>query len=337
MNVNKSLEKKNNIKEPIYHVATDVYKEARIIRNKYTKLASLEINTQSKWSLFAGNSPETINLDTPIATGKDHGIYPLYVSTSERSYFKLTTDHGEAILSETQLPMAGGYNFRDLGGMQSSNGKHIKWGKIFRTDDLYNLTPEDLQYLSSIPINYVIDFRYKDECSSAPDRFPNGLKKCYSLSIKPGNLLSLRKQEGVTKEDIIEKMMDLYRIMVSTPDCIAIFKEFFKIMERGENPLIFHCSAGKDRTGVAASLLLFSLDIPYKTIMEDYMSSNEYLDDKYLPLFEENPINKYLYTVRPEFLESAISEINKKYGCVQSYLQDVLDVKIDKMKEIYLF
>lgn len=333
MNENDSLIQE----ESLHYAKVDVYNEAKIIRNKYTKLASLEINTQGEWSLFAGNSPETINLEKPIASGKDQGIYPLYVSANERSYFKLITDHGEAILAETHLPMAGGYNFRDLGGMRSSNGKHIKWGKLFRTDDLYNLTPEDLQYLSSIPINYIVDFRYRDEYDIAPDKFPQSLKKSYLLSIRPGNLLDLRKQDVVTKEDIIEKMKELYRIMVSSRECITIFQEFFRIIERRENPLIFHCSAGKDRTGAAAALLLFSLGIPYQAIMDDYMASNEYLGDKYLPLFEENPINKYLYTVRPEFLESAISEINSKYDSVEVYLKDILKVNTDKMKELYLF
>lgn len=325
-------------KENKYNNQTKILKNCKIIRDKHTKSAYLSINISGEWNLYAGDTVETIDIKKPIAQGKDYGTYPLYVLPSKRSYFKLETALGSVIFAETHLPMEGGYNFRDLGGLESKNGKHIKWGKLFRTDDLYNLTNADLTYLSSIPISTIIDFRCKDEYSILPDRIPEQVKNHYYISIEPGRLKAYAKSKQTSKENVIDAMKHLYKLLVTEDEYINAYEKFFTHLQDHEQlPILFHCSAGKDRTGLATALLLYALDIPKETIIEDYLVSNIYLADKYQPLIEENPSNEFLYTVIPEYLENALSEIEKNYGTITNFLVKRINADIDKLREMFLY
>ncbi len=312
----------------------DIYKEARIIRDKYTKSASLKINIPGEWSLFA----ENIDIKKPIIQGKEKGTYSLPVIPSQRSYFKLITNYGSAVLAEKHLPMEGGYNFRDLGGLESKNGKHLLWGKFFRSDSLFYLTEEDLTYLSGIPITTLVDFRCEEEYTQFPDKLPDSLKNYYNLSIHPGILQTFAKSKISSKEKIVDSMKKLYRTFVTQPEYVNSYREFFRLIQQDSQlPLLFHCSAGKDRTGLAAALLLSALDIPKEIIMNDYMESNLYLKDKYQSLFEQNPASRYLYTSLPDYLEAALEEIDKKYSSITVFLEKELKINTQKLQEKYLF
>ncbi|MGM5629596.1 tyrosine-protein phosphatase [Apibacter raozihei] len=316
----------------------DMHTKASIFRDKNTKAASLIIDAPCEWVLYAGNTPESIDMETPIARGKDLGVYPLYINPSQRSYFKIVTEMGSAFLSENLLPMEGGFNFRDLGGLKSCDGKYIKWGYFFRSDDLYNLTEDDLNYLSGIPITTVVDFRCEEECNLLPDRIPESVKNYINLIIDPGSLQAFGRSKLTSEQDVIDAMKHLYRLFVTEPEYIETYRKFFDLIQHDENlPLLFHCSAGKDRTGLAAALLLSALNIPRETILEDYMASNEYLAGKYQSLFEKNPANKFLYTTLPEYLESALDEVEKKYGSVKTFLIDEMKVNIHELQQKYLF
>lgn len=100
-----------------------------------------------KWKLYTGTQVELINHSQPLLEGEGSGVFTLSVSQTSRNYFQLVTDGGKAILAERHLPMEGGFNFRDLGGRKTKDGRFVKWGKIFRSDDLYSLTEDDLNYL----------------------------------------------------------------------------------------------------------------------------------------------------------------------------------------------
>lgn len=324
---------KENSDNPI-----DILKRCKIIREKHTKSAYLNINISGEWKLYSGDSVQTIDTKKPIAQGKDYGTYPLYILPSKRSYFKLETSEGSVILAETHLPMEGGYNFRDLGGLESKDGKRIKWGKLFRTDDLYNLTHNDLLYLSSIPIITLVDFRCEEEYKALPDKIPAEVKNHYYLCIEPGRLKAYAKSIHTSKNDVINAMKHLYKILVTEDKYLNAYEEFFTYIQDQEKlPLLFHCSAGKDRTGLATALLLYALDIPKDIILKDYLASNDYLADKYHPLIEQNPSNKYLYTVIPDYLESALNEIENEYGSIQNFLINRMHLNIDKLKNNLLY
>ena len=316
----------------------DISEQVSIFRDKDSKTASLDINVNGKWSLYVGNSVDDIDFSKPILEGANTGIFPINVNDSVRSYFEIVTSDGSAILSERHLPMTGGYNFRDLGGIKNTEGKYIKWGKIFRSDDLHNLTDSDLKYLSNIPLISIVDFRSDTEISVAADKVPTSLKMSYPLSIIPGNVLDFKDFKNLSAEQMDTLMMKLNISLVTDSSCIVQYHKFFELVQSNDDvPLMFHCSAGKDRTGMGAALILFSLGVDENTIMNDYMASNTYLADKYSDLIAKQPNLKSLFEVKPQFIKAAIDQIKKDHGSVDNYLTNVLHVDIAKMKEMYLY
>ena len=320
------------------YTGKDLTKEVMITRDAKTKIASIKILNNNKWELYAGNSVETINLSSPILQGADEGVFSIDVETKSRSYFQVVTSSGTAILAERHLPMAGGYNFRDLGGFRTKDGKYTKWGKIFRSDDLNHLTEDDLLYLASIPLVSIVDFRTQDEIKVAPDKNPSSLKNNYSLTISPGNVLAFEELVKKSESEMKEIMMQLNESLITDSASVASYKKFFMLLQSDEElPLMFHCSAGKDRTGMAAALILYALGVDESTILEDYMTSNDYLGDKYAPLKESNPNITPLLEVDRKYLEAGLAKIKTDYGSIDSFLTDVLAVDIARMKQKYLY
>lgn len=308
-----------------------------ILRDKHTKAACLKIDINKPWTIYAGDSIDTIDLTTPILKGKGNGVFPLDVSTSVRSYFRLNIDKQSIILADKHLPMAGGYNFRDMGGFKTLDSRRVKWGKLFRADELSNLTEEDVTYLGSIPITSIIDFRAISETRRSPDRYPSTVRFIHPLSITPGNLSSEGIQANLLKTNINIHMKQMNRLLVSEPACVKSFKAFFTIIQnRLSAPLIFHCSAGKDRTGMAAFLLLVALGVDEEVAKEDYLASKIYLADKYDAFIARYPKAEPLFTVKRQFIHAGISQMKKDNGSIENFLTRKLHVNIDKLRDMYL-
>lgn len=316
----------------------DLSENFTVLRDKTSKEASLKTAIEGKWKVYSGKSVETIDTDKPILEGEGSGTFKLPVDPSSRNYFQIVTNDGKVTIAERHLPMEGGYNFRDIGGYKTTDGRFVKWGKIFRSDDLHKLTTKDLHYLSTIPIISIVDFRSGTEMTQAPDLQPESLKNIYDLSISPGNLNSFNFDENFDEGIGISLMKEVNILLVSDSVSISRYKEFFKILQNENNiPLMFHCSAGKDRTGLGTALILFALGVDEETIMEDYLLSNTYLSGKYESLMEQNPIFKDLFSVRKEYLQAGINHIKETYGSVETYLKDVLEVDTEAMKNKYLY
>lgn len=326
-------------KESIAYSGEDMSEVALITRNKETKVAILQISKDIKWSLFTGNTVETIDLSAPIAEGNQAGEFSLAVNDSTRSYFFLKTKNGTAILAEKHLPMTGGYNFRDMGGLKNKEGQFIKWGRVFRSDDLHSLTDADLTYLGSIPLHSIIDFRSPIEIEKAPDKLP-GSAKGYHLSINPGSLSANDMQFvlDMKAEEMVDFMKEMNRSFSTDSTIIEQYRTFFAMLQdETKLPLMFHCTAGKDRTGMAGALFLYSLGVDENVIIEDYLLSNLYLGDKFASYITQYPNLKLLFEVRAEFLQAGIDQIKENYGSVENYLSTVLNVNPDKMKELFLY
>ncbi|GAB6010611.1 tyrosine-protein phosphatase [Viscerimonas tarda] len=320
-----------------FYEGEDISDVASIIRNKETKVSSLVINVGGKWVLYSGASVDKIDYSEPIAGGFEAGRHTLNVSDSSRVYFQLITDRGRGILAERRLPMAGGYNFRDLGGIRNNDGKYIKWGQLFRSDDLYKLSESDLNYLSSNPIVSLVDFRTDEEVKSAPDKVPASVKSSYHLPIDAGSL-SMEELAEFSIPQMDSIMMSMNVKLVSDSLCVKQYREFFGILQNEKNiPVMFHCSAGKDRTGMGTALVLFALNVDEKVILEDYLASAMYLGDKYADITNEYPNLKPLYDVKPEFLLAGIEQLKKSYGSPENYLKKVLHVDIDLFRQKYLY
>lgn len=320
------------------YTGNDLSDKIYITRDKTTKQASLVINIPGKWELYSGSRVDNIDFSKSIAKGDSNGTYSLNVNDTARSYFQIVTEQGCAILAERHLPMTGGYNFRDLGGFKTTDGKYVKWGKVFRSDDLNKLTDADLKYLNSIPLISIIDFRSPSEIKLSPDKMPRSTRNNYAFSITPGNLSSIDDIKNMTTDQINNTMRSINQMLVTDSSCIAQYRLYFDLLQdETETPLMFHCSAGKDRTGMGAALFLYSLGVDEKTILNDYLSSNKYLGDKYKPILTQHPNLKPLLEVDESFLKAGIEQIKKDHGSIENYLTNILNVDLNKMRQLYLY
>ncbi len=323
---------------PKIHTRSQNIKDvANIYRDKDTKSAYLNIDTEKRWELYSGLTIESIDTNSPLLCGKGSGDFQLDVSTSVRSYFLLKIENKSTILAEKHLPMAGGYNFRDMGGFKTTDGSTVKWGKLFRSDEMNLLTGPDLDYLSSIPLISVVDFRSEDEANSAPDRIPSSVLHTYLYTINPSTLDGIDSLFYLPESYLDSLMTEMSLSFIREQEGIDSYKNFFSLLQNEENiPLIFHCTAGKDRTGIAAALVLYALGVDEDTIMEDYLASNIYLADKYGDRLSQFPNALPLLGVKYEFLQAVIQQIKTDYGTVENYLEEALEVDIELFRALYL-
>lgn len=229
------------------------------------------------------------------------------------------------------LPIEGAYNVRDLGGYSAANNKTVKWRKVIRSGDLHLLTDNDLAYLNEIPLRTYIDFRDAQEIALAPDKTPASVINQKLLPISTGDIISM---EAITPELAETALVDANRYFVRENQ--ETYKEFFRIlMNEEDTPLLFHCSAGKDRTGFGAALFLASLGVDRKLIIDDYLLTNKYLKDKYTDIVAKMPALKPLFEVRKEYILAAFEVIDNEFGGIENYLTNQLDVDLKRMRELY--
>jgi Protein tyrosine/serine phosphatase len=233
---------------------------------------------------------------------------------------------------EERLVLESTWNTRDLGGYSGANGRKVIHGKLFRTDEPVALSEKDMRTLSDIPLVTLIDFRSIKEQQDKPDRLPESIRRYHFLPITPGKLSDLK--DARIDENL---MIRVYRELVTDKEAIAQYTEFFRILQSDDTaPLAFHCAAGKDRTGVAAALILYSLGVDDATIMKDYLLSASYIHEKYAGILRQKPDYAPLLTVKPEYLQAALDTIRNQYGRVDNYLEKALLVNISRMQEKYL-
>lgn len=229
------------------------------------------------------------------------------------------------------LPIEGAYNVRDLGGYPAADNKTVKWRKVIRSGDLNLLTDKDIAYFNEIPLKTYIDFRDSAEIASAPDKTPPSLINQLFLPIETGNIINM---ETITPEFAETALVEGNKHFAR--DNQDVYKEFFRIlMEQESTPLLFHCSAGKDRTGFGAALFLASLGVDREVIIEDYLLTNKLLKDKYADVIAQMPALKPLFEVRKEYILAAFEVIDTEYGGMESYLTNQLGVDLKRMRELY--
>jgi protein-tyrosine phosphatase len=177
------------------------------------------------------------------------------------------------------LPLQGGQNFRDLGGYRTADGRTVKWGLLFRSGSMHFLTPADYTYLESRGIRTVCDFRSAEERKAEPvswpaTKAPNVLADDYamqSMGLVPPSMQTTPDAARTTMAAMYPQILSRFS---------GQYRRMFGELLAGRAPLAFNCSAGKDRTGVAAALLLTALGVPRETVIEDYLLTNRYFDPR---------------------------------------------------------
>lgn len=141
----------------------------------------------------------------------------------------------------------------------------------------------------------------------------------------------------MTPEEVEAKMEWMNVYFATSDEGRERYREFFRLLQETDDAaILFHCSAGKDRTGMGAALILYALGVPEQTVMEDYLASNGYLAGKYSRYAERFPQLKGMLEVKPNYLSAGIDSIRTAYGSVETYLREELGADIGKLREFYL-
>ena len=250
--------------------------------------------------------------------------------------------------TENQFKIKKVTNFRTVGNIKNIDGRILKEGKFYRSAHLHLLKNKSIKEFQKLGIKEIIDLRNSKEISQKPDVIPQNIDyKNYSAFEDEGDQLNQAKKlvlKGKVKgSDADHRMLDFYKTY-STENPEIIKKIIHEILD-SENPVLYHCTAGKDRTGIITALILTILKFDRATIENDYLLSNNYrkkLVQKRLhlahnlhflyPKMDLNVIEK-LSWVEKDYLDASFSEIDNKYGSIDVYIHQVLGITENKRNE----
>jgi protein-tyrosine phosphatase len=225
-----------------------------------------------------------------------------------------------------RLPLSGAPNFRDLGGYATTDGRHTRWGLVYRSGELSQLTAKDYDYLGRLGITAVCDLRRDDERKAAPTQWQGrNPPEMISVPTPPRFGPPTREllQKGMNETEMKARMRAVYEQMV-----VAYAPGFRDTLHRilnSEGPTLYHCSAGKDRTGVFSALLLSFLGVPRETVLEDYLLSDVYVDTTQQVDAMVRELNASRAAVRAAltadrtYLEAAFTAIDRNYQSLDNY------------------
>ena len=264
-----------------------------------------------------------------------------------RYYFDVVSDSGsKTTICERRVPLEGSVNFRDLGGYETVDGRRVKWGLVFRSDNLGRLTDRDVAYLQRMGIRLVCDFRTPAEAEKLPDRFPReGPAKYQHLPIRHGEFDPAGTFERIKKGDI-EWMTEEFMIKgyIKNIETFApVWSTLFNCLsDRSSRPMVFHCTGGKDRAGVCAALILLTLGVPEETVIMDHGLSNVYIAGVLEKIYarirsdgiDPQQVSAY-FTAPKNAIVTVIDHIRQTYGSAAGYLRKKAGIEqkiIDQLK-----
>lgn len=237
------------------------------------------------------------------------------------------------------LPISAPLNFRDLAEPVQPR-LPVRLRTLFRSDHLGSLEADEARQIQALGVRRVIDFRGEHERLSAACMVPG--VRVHSLSIEPTivQVLTDLMAAGhtVTADDVVSHMQDTYRGFVQHNT--RRFAEFFELLLESDEPTVFHCTAGKDRTGFAAALVLHALGATRGEIMTDYLLTNDRLKRPPGVALGLSPeVAAVLWSVKTEFLEAAFDAVESAFGTLDAYLHDGLGLaapRRQRLRALYL-
>lgn len=265
---------------------------------------------------------------------------------------KNNSDRNHRTHQKRLLKIPGVSNCRDLGGYLTRDGLSVKWGQLYRSGHLADLTPRGLDLITSLNLYAIIDFRSAHETQRRPDRVPADVRVIHLPVMDQANRdmsQEIRERvkdnnfDGFSADHLITKA---YR-QFPTEFTPAFRSYIHTVLDANGAPVLWHCTAGKDRTGYAAAILLRLLGVDQETIFEDYFLSNQYvnkLNRRMLAVILARGIKAYrmikpLYGVNLDWLKAAFENIDEEWGSFEAYLSDGLDLSssdVEQMRNVLL-
>ncbi len=231
--------------------------------------------------------------------------------------------------------LQGASNFRDIGGHTGTDGRRVRHGLVYRSDHLAGLTPDDHRALAPLRIAHSLDFRGQAERDALSSVLPGAV--AVNLGIEPTVVVQVKALLAAgqipTEAETVALMAQTYQSFAR--DAIPTYARFFQHLLEEPSPVVFHCTAGKDRTGFAAALLLSALGVDRDAVMADYLLTNQ--------LYRRSPLVKadgpahvvnVLWGVQPAFLNAAFDTVAREFGGMDRYLQGPMGLEPTSMARL---
>ena len=242
------------------------------------------------------------------------------------------------------LPMDGSHNTRELGGYKTTDGKTIKWGKLFRSDKLSDISKTDQAYLQNLGIKKIVDFRSEQEKAEDPNIIPTGISYVEMPISVDGAMRS--KIEAVLKGETDRKVQSF--LIDANKEFVTNYADVYENFLRGlideDAPTLFHCTAGKDRAGFAAAITLIALGVSKEDVINDYMKTNDFTQERIeeilgqielMSLYQSDvEILRPLLGVEQIYIETAFRTAEEKYGSLENFIRDGLNISDEDIQKL---
>ncbi|WEV43194.1 tyrosine-protein phosphatase [Lactobacillus sp. ESL0684] len=317
-----------------------------------------------------GNQPQSQKIDTVVSESQT-GAFQIKLPRSQLpKYFIIRSDSFTTnIFAERVLPLDNAINLRDMGGYRANDGRFVRWGKLFRGDQLTNLNSEDQQILTNYGIQTIVDYRSPHERQIHPNKFIPTVTQILNcdpqssfseaaasvVDLKGENeklVQSLKNGEIAQKylNDRGENVIESYQDLVISSVAQKAYGSLLKAVVRQEAlPILHHCRGGKDRTGFGSMLVLLLLNVQEDEIVKDYMLTKVIRKDRnhlkyelYHELVQEKAYLDYLMAMidtRESYIKAALNKIRELFGTPENYLQEhfgISNTEIQQVRDFYL-
>jgi protein-tyrosine phosphatase len=305
--------------------------QAQALKIEQLKATEFKIHKEELKNKLSWNKlPDSWKEAQPITLKANDEIVTF---ASVHPILKVESGKGKYYAAPRGILLQGAINFRDLGGYITTEGRQVKWGKIYRSADISKLTDADVELLSQLNIKMVCDLRGEKEAEAAPDRVIPGSERIL-LSAGSENVGAANSyMKYMTAPQRADSMMCSF--YTRTDHLKAKYKPMFDqlLMLETDKALLFHCTAGKDRTGIGAALILLALGVNEETILKDYELTNEYRKDgneQYVKMLVAQGLPegaaRSMMVADPVYLKAAIESINTKFGSMDKFLENEMEL-----------
>lgn len=240
------------------------------------------------------------------------------------------------------LNVDGAKNLRELGGYETADGRRVKWGVLYRSDNLGELTSKGKAALSALNLKAVTDLRSDPEREEAPDRLPDQSPPiAYSvlpINDEPVDIKALSRKiiKGEIKEEELMVLLD-HRRFITNPAHRKSWGDWVKALEDDANtPHLFHCTSGKDRAGYGAAITLLTLGVPKETVKKDFLLSNavyaDYIDknikkiDRFVGKDANTDLIRKVMGVSEETIDATFAQMETDYGSIDGFIENGLGI-----------
>ena len=353
-------------------------KQPYILPNIYMKrdgkqlTIKLQNENSGPYQLLMGDVPEVKHIQNVVAESST-GDFTIKIARKDlpKYYIIKSAESGFAtnIFAERVIPLENAINIRDMGGYAAKDGRFLKWGVLFRGDQLSKLNDSDQQILTNYNLQTIVDYRSPHERQFHPNKYlPTVLEilNCdpqSSFSEAAANVVDLKGENeklvqslenGEVPEKYIndrgENVIESYEDLVTSPIAQKSYGRMLKAVVRREAlPLLHHCRGGKDRTGFGSMLILLLLNIKEEDIVRDYMLTkiirkerNQLKYDLYHKLVQKKSYLDYLMAMidtRESYIKAAINKIYELFGTPENYFQQHFKLtmaEINRTRDFYL-